>query len=43
MIGTTNLHFNELMTYVFNKPENRALFSGISKWNFKDSTGYTNK
>jgi hypothetical protein len=32
MIGTTNLHFNELMTYIFNKLENRALrWSGISK------------
>jgi hypothetical protein len=37
MIGTTNLRFNELMTYIFNKPENRALrWSGISRWNFKN-------
>src|SRR5437762_2932303 len=40
MIGTTNFHFNELMIYIFNKPENRAVrWSGISTWNFKNSTG----
>lgn len=40
MIGTTNLHFNELMIYIFNKPENRAVrWSGTSRWNFKNSTG----
>jgi hypothetical protein len=40
MIEATNLHFNELMAYIFSKHENRALrWSGISKWTFKDSTG----
>ena len=24
MIGTSNLHFDELMIYTFNKPENRG-------------------
>ena len=43
MIGTTNLHFDELTIYIFNKPENGRSLVRNQQMELQKLTGLINK